>query len=373
MKLLFATNSLEVGGVETNLVGLSRELCRRGHDVTVVSSGGPLEPELARGGARHVRLPISLRDPAGLVASAVRLRSLVTREGPDVVHVMSAAGNLATLLAPRGQRTLFVSSPMGLQQSDRESRFTTDTRNRIVTWRADRVLLISEEIAAAVRRLAVAPERLIMANVVGIDLQRFGAAAEAGAAVRRALGIAPDEHIVTTIGALHSRKRHDLFVAAARQVAASSPSTRFLIVGEGPERAALARQIAEADVGGRVALTGQRSDVGAILAATDVYVKPGIVEGFIGITALEAMAARRPVVAFATRDVRPAITDGETGLLVPIADTVALAHAIISLITDATLATSVAERGRTRVVERFSLPAVATELESLYAELLRSR
>lgn len=367
------TNSLALGGVETNLVGLGDELVRRGHDVAVASSGGMLEGEIVRRGVRHLRLPISLRDPMGLFASALRLRSFITRERFDVVHAMSAAGNLATLLVPRGQRPVFVSSPMGLQQSDREWSVVTDLRDRFLVWRTDRVLLISEEIAAAVRRLGIVPGRLVMANVVGIDIRRFEVPAEAGAAIRRELGIDPDERVVTTIGALHSRKRHDLFVAAAAEVARTYGRTRFLIVGEGPERSPLERRIAELQLAGRVVLTGQRQDVGAILAATDLYVRPGIVEGFIGITVMEAMAARRPVIAFANRDVLPAVTDGETGLLVPIGNASALARAIGRLLDDRALAMALGERGRARVVERFSLPAIAGELESLYAELLRSR
>jgi glycosyltransferase involved in cell wall biosynthesis len=373
MRVLYVTNSVAVGGVETNLVGLGEELQRRGHRVMVASSGGSLEGELAARGITHFRLPISLRGPGKLLLAAVHLRTLIERGHYDVVHVMSAAGNLATLLAHRGGRPVYVSSPMGLQQSDRESAFVTDLRNRFMVWRTDRVLLISEEIASAVRRLRIASDRLEMANVVGVDIRRFEAEPTAGAAVRQALGVDEQDELVSTIGALHSRKRHDLFVAAAPRVLVARPRARFLIVGEGPERAALTRQLTTLGIADRVTLAGQRHDISAILAATDVYVRPGIVEGFIGITVMEAMAARRPVISWAANDVRPAITDGETGILVPIADVDALADAIVRLLRDRALADAIARRGRARVEERFSLPAIAAELEGRYAQVLRGR
>jgi glycosyltransferase involved in cell wall biosynthesis len=286
---------------------------------------------------------------------------------------MSAAGNLATLLAHRGGRPVFVSSPMGLQQSDRESALVTDLRDRFLVWRADRVLLISEEISRAVRKLHISADRLQMADVVGVDIRRFEAEPSAGAAIRREFGIDDEDELVTTIGALHPRKRHDLLVAALPRVVALRPRAHFLIVGEGPDREALTKQIEAAGMADRVLLVGQRHDVGAILSATDVYVRPGILEGFIGITALEAMAATRPVIAWETEDVRPAITGGETGILVPIANINALSDAIVGLLRDRGLAAAIAQRGRARVEKRFSLPAVAAQLETRYSEVLAGR
>ena len=69
-----------------------------------------------------------------------------------------------------------------------------------------------------------------------------------------------------------------------------------------------------------------------LLSATDVYVKPGVVEGFIGITVLEALGLAKPVVAFETEDVKLALTDGETGLIVPNGDVASLAERILYLL-----------------------------------------
>jgi glycosyltransferase involved in cell wall biosynthesis len=155
---------------------------------------------------------------------------------------------------------------------------------RLQVLRAERVLVISEEIERALRRIGVDSERLVRQNVVGIDTAAFHADPGARAQVREELGVSADAPIVTTIGALHSRKSHDLFLRACREVANADQRARFVVVGEGPKRASLETLAQDLGIANRLSFTGRRRDIPALLAATDVYVKPGVVEGFIGIT-----------------------------------------------------------------------------------------
>lgn len=371
LRIAYVTDLMAVGGVETNLIVLGEQLRKRGHDVLVVSSGGALEAELRERGMRHVRLPIALRRPLGLIRAARAFSALVARERIDVVHAMSAAGNLVAAAVPRTRGNVrFVSSPMGLQNSDREPAVITSLRNRLLTLRVDRVLVISEEIARAVRSLGLAAERVRERAIVGVDLARFKPRPDAARAIRAELGVGADAFLVSTIGALHPRKRHDLFLRAARLVRDVEPNARFVVVGEGAERLALESLRAELGLVEAVTFTGHRRDVQDVVAASDVYVKPGIVEGFIGITVLEAQAAERPVVAFDTRDVRAAIVDRETGLLARSGDPAALASAILELRRDRALAERIARGGRQRVEERFAIEVVAAGLETEYLDLL---
>ncbi|MGH2500527.1 MAG: glycosyltransferase [Candidatus Limnocylindria bacterium] len=365
MDIVLITNSLAVGGVETNLLGLADSFHRRGHSVRVVSAGGALRPELDARGISHVTLPIRLA-PGALAASALSLRRSLERGPAHIVHAMSAAGNLASLARPRGVRPAYVSSPMGLAQSDREPSWKTDLRNRLLVAAVDRVLVISDEIARSLERIGVPPRKMTRCPVVGLDIDRFDAAEADGERIRRELGIPPAAPVVTTIGALHPRKRHDLFLAAAALVRRAVGHAHFIVVGEGYERDALRHRAEQLGLAGAVRFAGQRRDVRAILAATDVYVKPGIVEGFVGITVLEAMAARVPVVAFDTHDVRAAIVDGETGLIGPRGHPAALGGLIVRLLNDRGGARALAEAGRLQVERRFALSVVASELERIY-------
>ena len=359
---------METGGVETNLVGLARELRGLGHDVIVVSSGGDLVGEVERAGARHVQMRLRLHDPMGLARSALALRLFISRERIDVAHSMSAAGSLALALSARGRGCHFVVSPMGLQNSDREPAVVTELRNRLIAFGAERVLVISDEIERAFRAVGVPPSRMDRTDVVGVDTGSFAVTTDARERVRNELGL-ESKRVVTTIGALHPRKSHDLFLGACRIVADADAEARFVIVGDGPERERLAARAHGLGLADHVRFAGRRRDVPALLAASDIYVKPGIVEGFIGITVLEAMAAGVPVVAFDTHDVRAAITPEETGLIVPARDTAALGKAILRLFSDARLRTHLAARGRELVRERFDLRAVAIGLVRRYSTM----
>ncbi len=365
---------MDVGGVETNLVGLSRELQQRGHNVWVMSSGGVLEDALQEQGVEHLRSAIEIRNPMGLLKAAWRLRQFAKDQGFDVVHAMSAAANVvATMALGRKSTTVHLSSPMGLQNSDHEAGLVTDARNWLLAIGADRILLISKEIERAMRRLRVDADRMIDCRVVGVDCSRFRSSAARAGAIRAEFGIGPEEAIISTIGALHSRKSHHLFIQAASGIVRQQPNTRCLVVGEGPLWGELQQQIRQLDLEGRVILTGRRADVDAILAETDVYVKPGIVEGFIGITVLEAMACEKPVVAFTTVDVQAAIVDGLTGMLVPPGDAEALASAVLQLLSDRPLAARLARNGLALVERQFDLPAVASGLEGIYERVLADK
>jgi glycosyltransferase involved in cell wall biosynthesis len=357
---------MAVGGVETTLVALARELTRLGHDVFVASSGGPLVPELQESGARHFKHKISLRAPAALFATAVSLRRIIKENRIQVAHSMSAAASVALSLAPRGA-CRYVVSPMGLQNSVREPPWVTAVRKHLLTMRAERMLVISDEIDREFRNVARDRLQRARGDVVGIDAQAFALEDDGGAKFRAELEIA-SANVVTTIGALHPRKSHELFIQAASEVVATFPSTTFLIVGAGPEQRTLETLTSRLGLNDNVRLLGQRRDIRRILAATNVYVKPGIVEGFVGVTVLEAMAANVPVVAFDTLDVRAAIVPEVTGILVPSSDTTALSNAICRLLADPQFAEALAVRARVHVGQRFGITTVATNLVHFYSE-----
>jgi len=176
---------------------------------------------------------------------------------------------------------------------------------------------------------------------------------------------------VTTIGRLEPRKSHELFVRAAGLLSGRPDRrTHFLIAGDGAEEARLRREIAE--TGAEVRLLGHRPDVYPLLRASDVCVRPGVVEGFIGITVLEAQSLGVPVISFDTEDVRLAVEHERTGLLVPSGDVAALARAIGRLLEDPELAGGLGAAGRDHVRDSYGMPAVVDALEALYLEVVNS-
>jgi len=377
MKVIYLCRALETGGIEQNLLLLVPLLREQGCAVHVASAGGPMRDPIVEAGATHHELSCNLRDPAALARDAATLRRMLDFEQPDVVHVFSAVSGVIFKMAvagmPRGRRPFHAASVMGLQESPDEKAWVTHLRNYLTIFGADRSYVISPTIGRFLRQLPVRPGRLTELPVVGIEIPELPTEARRAKLrdeVRDDLGIPRDHAVVTTIGYLGPRKSHELFVAAAELVARSHPKTSFLILGEGPARESLQTQIDTAGLSDRILLTGVRRDLDRVLPATDILVKPGVLEGFIGITVLEAQSFRVPVVAFDTIDVRMAIEDGKTGIIVERGNVRGLAQALEDLLDRPDETAELACAGRELVVERFAIEGVAAGLVAAYREQL---
>jgi glycosyltransferase involved in cell wall biosynthesis len=376
MRILLAAKTMGVGGLERIVVGLARELQNRGHQVWVVSSGGSLVDELRRAGSKHIAAPLEITSPIGVAQAARQIRRLIVEEHIDLVHSFSATASVAINLALRGraanglEAVRLVSSPMGLQNSPRELPVTTWLRNWFLALGAEQILVISPEIRRHLRRVGARDTALVDFNFVGLDVEAFQPSPDDYASVREEFHFPGDALIVATIGALHPRKSHELFIEAAARVGSAEPRAHFLVVGEGELGPELEQIAHSKGLDGRLVFTGVRDDVARLLSATDVYVKPGVLEGFIGITVLEALGLGKPVVAFDTEDVKLVLTDGETGLIVANGDVPALADRILYLLANPEVGARLGQAGQQVVLERFDFGVLARRLEEFYQSVL---
>jgi len=174
------------------------------------------------------------------------------------------------------------------------------------------------------------------------------------------------DYVVLTPARLHDQKGHAFLLEAAAMV----PDATFVLAGDGPLRADLEARAGELGIAERCVFLGHRTDVPDLLAAADLFVLPSLYEG-LPISVLEAMAARRPVVATAIGGTDEAVTHEVTGLLVPPRDAPALASAIRRLRADPALAHRLAVAGRERVEREFSSEAMARNVMRVYDEVLR--
>src|SRR5439155_18500964 len=109
-------------------------------------------------------------------------------------------------------------------------------------------------------------------------------------------------------------KDHATALRTLECVAGRRPDAHLLLVGEGPERAAIEAQVRERRLGDRVRLLGLRKDIPRLLQAADVFLLTSISEG-IPLTLIEAMAAGLPVVSTRVGGVGEGVEDGVTGRL----------------------------------------------------------
>jgi glycosyltransferase involved in cell wall biosynthesis len=183
------------------------------------------------------------------------------------------------------------------------------------------------------------------------------------------LGAAPRPRpgpLVGAIGRLEPQKGYDVLVRALARV----EDATLVLVGDGGERAALEQLAARIGVADRVVWAGWSDEARTYLGTFDVFAFPSRFEGF-PLAVLEALLARRAVVASDVGSTAEAVRDGETGLLVPPEDPAALAGAIEKLLADEPLRHRLGEQGRGLVLERFTAEHMTRAFESLYDELLR--
>jgi glycosyltransferase involved in cell wall biosynthesis len=185
------------------------------------------------------------------------------------------------------------------------------------------------------------------------------------ASVRQALGLVADDVLVLAVGNLSKRKGHIHLLRALAGLEAAGSSWHVAIAGRGEEEAALKVFADQAGVGGRVHLLGHRGDVPDLRAAADIYAMPSLWEG-LPMALLEAMFARKAIVASRTEGIPEAIDDGVHGLLTAPGEETPLREALRKLLTDAALRDRLATAAQARAEREFSAVVMTDAYERAY-------
>jgi glycosyltransferase involved in cell wall biosynthesis len=204
----------------------------------------------------------------------------------------------------------------------------------------------------------------------GVDLSRF-ATPPPPCGFRGSQRIPPDAVLFGVVARLEPEKGHAYLLEAWPAVAEAVPGAWLAVIGEGSEADAL-RALVDAmpePVARRILFAGRRDDVSALTAELSVAVLPSLREAQ-GISLLEAMARRVPVVASRVGGIPEVVTDGVDGLLVPPADPSALADALVRLACSPDLRLRLGQAGYETVRDRYSIDASVRRIEALYDEEL---
>ena len=374
MKILFMTESLDVGGIEINIKRLSEELTLREHEVLVAARSGSLNQQIELTGARIIDLKMSITSPIKVLVDILRLRPFLKEN--EIVHIFSAKAGLlcwfASHLLFKKRRPVVVASLMGIHnKSEKEPLYLTKLRAKLTLLGAETVISTSPAIRKVLDKVKTKKQKVIDASVVGVEIFEEPSKKRV-LELKKELGIKPDERIISTIGRLAKSKSHHLFIKAAKIVLKTKPDSYFLIVGDGPLKNELQEVIDQEGITKNVHLIGERHDIKEILSASDVYVRPGIVEGFVGITVLEAQSLKKPVIGFETEDLQVAITHKISGWLVPKNNFHELGEAICQLLDDPVLKAEISKTGYEQFLKHFSVKAIVDNLCSIYDELKSS-
>ena len=350
------------GGAQESYTGLLLRLDRSAYEVRALSlSSGSAVQRL-----RRLGLEVEVIDEADDEAAVQELTAYLVRNEIDLLH---AHMYRAEVIGARSAVAAGTAVVLATVHSSRVRSPEDVATLAALTPVMDRLIVPSASIAAKVRAEGRgAASFSVIPN--GVDLDRFDLPVPA-CALRREFGISGGAPLLGVIARLEPEKGHRYLIEAMPAILRGAPETWLVIVGEGSldgelrsQAAALPRPARD-----RIVFTGRREDVAAITGEIDVAVLPSLREAQ-GISILEAMARRRPVVASAVGGIPEVLTDGLDGLLVPPADPPALAGACIRLACSPTLRRQLGEAGRATVEARFSLDAMVRRYEDIYDEEL---
>jgi glycosyltransferase involved in cell wall biosynthesis len=188
--------------------------------------------------------------------------------------------------------------------------------------------------------------------------------------LREELGLGPDDRLVVSIGNLYPVKGHCHLIEAVARLATAHPTVHVAIAGRGGLLESLTVQARDRGVAGRIHFLGLRADVAAVLEAADLFVLPSLSEG-LPLALLEAMFARRPIVATDVGEVATALAGGEAGALVEPGNPSALTAAIDSLLSDPNRAARLADAAVHRAAAEYDVAHMVRRYAEVYGELLR--
>jgi glycosyltransferase involved in cell wall biosynthesis len=351
------------GGGETQVLGLTRELIRRGHRAELICNpDGQLWGRATDAGL--ICHPLRVRNAVD-VAAGLRLRAIVARERFDVVHFHTARAHALAPYTGGLPRVRVVTRRMDYAPGPLIGPYLY---NRAV----DGVIAISDGVARVLVSAGVRNDRIRVVHS-GVDCDCFAPPDEARReAARRRLRLGLNDVAIGAVGALVPRKGHRVLIEAmalAHQHQESKEGgLRCFIAGAGPLREELTGQIHELRAMDVIQMIGPLEDARELLAALDIFAMPSLSEG-LGVAAIEAMATGLPVVASAAAGLRELVEEGVNGFLYSPGDEQRFAGLLVQLAADPARRRAAGRESRRRAIAEFSVQSMAEGTLSAYQDL----
>jgi lipopolysaccharide heptosyltransferase II len=358
VKILQILPELNVGGVETGTLDLSRHLVRLGHTSVVVSAGGTLVKELEAGGAKHYILPVNKKSIILMFKLIPRLVEIINKEEIDIVHARSRVPAWIAYFACRRTKAIFITTCHGYYKKHLFS--------NIMGW-GKRVIVLSNVIARHMIEDFSVPHERIKLVPRSVDLGKFK--------YLDPKNKRKDDFNVGIIGRITPLKGHLHFIKAMARISRLVPRLKIWIVGDAPASKEAYKEELQILVR-RLGLwhctefLGTQRDIPAILEHLDLVVLATTTHEAFGRVVVEAQAAGVPVVATKVGGVIDIIEDGKNGLLVPPADAKGMAEAIMRIYKDTQFARELAENAYAKVKEKYNLDLMVKNTLDVYREAL---
>jgi glycosyltransferase involved in cell wall biosynthesis len=364
------------GGMKQHVLQLATGMGAYGFESQIACPGDSDIVQSALAAGIEVR-PVPIVGPISPLRDldAILVLADVIRHGSfDIIHAHGSkaglVGRIAAALARVPRRVVTVHNDVMGGSVRPGMRGAVAAVERMLAKRTSRIIAVSDALRAELIDVVGLDPALVVTVHNGIDLAPFLSSVDPGP-IRDRYGIPRDAIVFGQAARFAPQKGHDTMVAAAVPVLEKVPNAYLLLAGDGPLLEPTKRMAQATQVADRIVFPGFETNVRGLLAAIDVFVSSPVSEG-LGLAAIEAMAAGRPVVSVRTGGVPEVVIDGETGILADPGDTAALTEAMLRLAREPMTRLAMGDAGRRRALEEFAEERMLERTAAIYREVLCS-
>ena len=390
MKVLMLAHrfSPSIGGVETHLLELSKNLIARGHQVTIFSSN----LEEAGSGKKHARalsrhtvdgievvrfnaFPLKNSIDSATLVPGQLLAALRHVNHFDILHAHSYGyfSSIAASVIKQFHRTPLVFTPHFAAETVVNQRIRQAYDRFVGSYtlkKASKIIVLTDIEQRAIQRVAKIPDERFAIIPNGVDLERFTKPYDP-VALRKKFGIEKDGKIILSVCRMAPNKGLDYLAQAGTKIFKQFPKAKMIMVGQDWGMQAVVSNIAsKGGFESSVTFTGKLplEQMDALYREADVFCLPSIAGEAFGIVYLEAMAGGTPIVATNVGGVPSLVADTENGFLIPPRDSDAIAERTIALLSDERLSDAISKNNLAKA-KRYSWSAIAQKTEAVYTSL----
>ena len=357
MNIIQILPELKEGGVETGTVDIALGLQKKGHNVFVISQGGPLVKKLEDHHIVHRKWPVHRKNPFSIFWMAIRLTRFIHQNKIDIVHARSRVPAWIAWFACRYTHTPWVTTCHG--------HYSVHFGSRVMGW-SNRVIVASEAIKNHMISGLNCPKEKIVLIPRGVDLQQFSFSPQ------------PFRKIPTLamIGRLSPIKGHLIFLEALKNLADQKINFRAQIVGDTTHTSyveSLKSRVKHLGLESLVEFIGHDAHIAERLKQIDILVMATTHPEAFGRVIIEAQATGIPVIASRIGGIKEVIDDQVTGFLFSVGENLALSQQIHYVLGHPQKIRQVVLNARAKVEKHYSKDLMINKTEKVYHECLRPK
>ncbi len=383
IKVAHIITRLIVGGAQENTISTVTGLMKNPHyDVTLLS-GPEIGPEgtlrdKAMGKGVNLIIISQLRRNLNPVRDLLAVTQLIIhfmKNRYDIIHTHSSkAGIIARISAFLTGCPVIIHTIHGLPFHPYQSKWRNILYiflEKICAKITDKIITVSDTMRDKALEKKIGEKELYTTIYSGMDIDSFANCSKHRNQMRQELKIKPDELVVGKIARLFDLKGHDFVIDCAKEISKNIPNVKFLFVGDGILKDKLIEKIHSLGMDEKFIFTGlvAPEKIPPCISCMDILVHASLREG-LARALPQAMAAGLPIVAIDVDSAHEMAIDNKTGFLIPSNDQKMFVQAVIKLLRDKKLRSTLGQNGKKMVIEMFKTTFMVNKIETLYEDLI---